>query len=165
MGLELNKHSRFGCGLFATRNFKENDVIAPYTGIYKSEDAGGPYCWLMNGYRVVIDAALKRSWASMANHPFEHKSENCHIKEMTIPKKYTQPALPENKRVKVLYDKNIFFFPSSLLQKPYVGTYQAWMVAKRPIKKGEEILLNYGSDADGIISYVHETKPSLCGDD
>lgn len=87
--------TRHGCGLFATRGFRKNELIAPYLGrrFHGRADGGarspgeavdltcpqstgpGRPGRLLSPYAVRVtarqtaDATCWRSWASMANHP------------------------------------------------------------------------------------------------
>lgn len=52
-------------------------------------------------------------------------------------------------------------FPRALLRGS-TGQTHMWLVATRDIATGEEILVSYGAERDGILAERHRTLPSAC---
>lgn len=156
----------YGCGLFTTTKIKRNDVIAPYIGRIQTTTAtkNGPYTMDgTNGWK--IDASLKRGWAAMANHPAPIKHSNVDSILMNVPVEFNVHHATSKRRIGIeFHNRGLVRFPVSLLHARYLGKENIpWLVAIHPIAKGQEILLDYGSNAQRIFDIKHSTLPSLCG--
>lgn len=151
-----------GCGLFATRNFPKDYVLAPYLGHVINERASrnidGAYL-IPNplNQKEVIDAACRRGYAAMCNHN-SSSSVNCQL--TIISNRMRNPKSLKGSRQKQQYlgwhIPGVFFHPS-LMHRPIV-----WLVSTKQISAGEELCINYGEHADHINAVQHMTVPSLC---
>ena len=156
LGILLQKSKSSGCGVYAGRHFSPGDVIAPYTGVVVPEKTHIPSPYLMStsSRKNVIDATLYRAWASMVNH--SDTSPNVTAELIRIP--------PGHHRRRIeLADKRVRHVPVGLLCYPFLDQ-EVWpfMVATKEIQKGEEFLLNYGTEAKYLLKFKHSTTPTFC---
>ena len=158
--------TRYGCGLFATRAFRKNEVVAPYVGRVRS-DAGpysSPYAVDLGAGRMT-DAAVVRGWAAMVNHPDAGAAANVEAVVFDFPPAVATRALSTGaQRTAVDFGRGRWVrFPNVLLAAYHRARPPVpFLVTTRPIARGAEILYNYGANAPNIFAIQHATTPSLC---
>jgi hypothetical protein len=161
LGIVLRKN-QFGGGLYAARSFQEGDVIVPYTGKIVGPDCKStPYLINTSNVKLVIDATLHRCWAAMINH--SGSTANVRAECLRIPRRAAGGKTGHYRRRIALSHNNVRNIPLGLLRDPFLDQV-CWpfLVATRSILSGEELLLNYGTDAAHLVRLQHQTTPPLC---
>jgi hypothetical protein len=129
-----------GMGLFADRDFDKNDIITEYTGQVINDAAvcdldninaftyvaGMPPKLNIDGFRRDVIKELPdgtRGCGSMANDPRDHTRTNC----ATYNSDFAPRNVPEPSRTGIS------------------TPFRLWLLATKPIKRGEEIFFAYGA--------------------
>ena len=158
LGLAL-KPGRWGCALHTTRKLKKGDVIATYIGEIWNPAQGDkrPYAMSHKDGIRIVDATVYRSWAAMANH---RSPGNVIVELLNILRNI---AGGKTGRVPIVGSPRRCV-PTALLQNPFLEQEDIpFMVAIQDIPAGDELLLDYGVDAEVLNNIRHRTTPSLCG--
>ena len=186
LGVDMRPSAIHGCGLFALRTFERGDVIIPYTGdptnrthMFRTQGRNGsPYGVTLAGGHWV-DAACLRGLGAYINSPtrgqtaninmmqakfdlptderlFGPKDRHTELRTLTVPNRHRRPKVTN----RLYTDKGWRRIPADLVSTMH-GDSHMWLVAKRRIVRGEELLLNYGNG--WVNQYIHRTAPLLCG--
>lgn len=183
LGLEVRTSPVHGCGLFATRLIKRDDVLAPYTGRwFPSAQAflqsshgrpSTPYAFQLQGGELV-DASCLRGLGAYANQaPRGQGPNNTRVSQATVrhreDRHFFSARADADGMLTVLSSaaagaKSPFHarrwgrIPRALVSHRFPETYQ-WLVATRDIPPGCEIFLDYRTSHRGL---VHSTDPRPC---
>ena len=187
LGVEIRPSGIHGCGLFALRTFKKGDVIVPYTGdassrafmVQTQHRNGSPYGIALAGGHWVDAACLRGLGAYMngSSHnrgqmanvymtqaKFDLPADEClfgpndqqtGLRTLTVPSRHRRPIVTN----RLYSSKGWRRIPADLVLAMNGVSYM-WLVAKRQIVQGEELLLNYGNN--NVNRYIHRTTPLPC---
>ena len=155
-----------------------------------SRDAQSPYCVEIEPGRAQLDASCRRSYAAMANHDSggQPKAALIMVGELTprslVPLtsrsggRLTEPrdarpgdpdtgyGEPGRCGIVGIASRGVRTAPDVLrhgsASRSGLGPRTVWLQAQRKINSGDEITLDYGTQAARILSIVHSTTPALC---
>lgn len=145
-----------GYGLFATKKYKMSDGIVVYGGIHMSDniyDYGGPE---ENGYTISVesDDYPEAKGLTVDGYRCFKLSEpgrwaNSHQTA------YLNNAQFELKYIEITYTKTRIDKGVKTVYKETTGHYEVWVVATKPIAKGQEVFVTYGSNYDWTFNYAN----------
>jgi hypothetical protein len=178
LGLDVRRSPLHGYGLFAERDFAAGDAVVLYHGRRhrRLTDETFPYAVRLSGRGGgVIDAACRRGIAAYANCPTGRgRTGNVHMIQAAVSPAAAARMLTGADtdgwvapvRHSPLWRHGVRRLPVALLElirgedDDDDDRSPLWFVARRPIRRGEEILVSYGPHRRAIVAADHGTTPA-----
>lgn len=185
-GVTVGRSPIAGCGLFATRPLAVGDVIVPYTGEEfrdvwdlqrRQGRRGTPFAMGLSQGRIV-EASCRRGLGAYINQPRPRGDGGANVAAVQLTLNWPADARcfgPADRRtglcpvrsVRELRAGNRFWakgwrrVPEQLLlRRRFRHRSYVWLVVRRAVPAGGELLLRY-NDPD-VLRVSHRTVPSVC---